>query len=223
MKSIDYSIKQVRERIYKACERSGRPQEEVKIVGASKGVELDRIRYAFQCGITDFGENYVQEARKKIEACDFKAVWHMIGHIQQNKIKYIPRLFDYVHSVDRFEVLEGLERFGKPMRVLFELNLAGEETKHGTDEKGLKGMLERIRELKYIEPIGLMTMPPFDADPAYLRKIFRRLKTILEEVNSEFGLNMGELSMGMSNDFEIAVEEGATMVRIGTAIFGERL
>jgi len=221
--SIEYAINQVRENIYMACKRAGRSHQEVKIVGASKGVDLERIRHAFQCGITDFGENYIQEAKKKIEGCDFSATWHMIGHIQLNKVKYIPKLFDYVHSVDRWEVLEGLNRYGKPIKVLFELNLSGETTKHGTDEHSVRMMLERLKGLKHIEPIGLMTMPPLNATPAYLRGIFRKLKNLLNSINSEFGLSMKELSMGMSSDYEIAVEEGATMVRIGRAIFGERL
>ena len=146
----------------------------------------------------------------------------MIGHLQTNKAKYIPGLFAYVQSVDRWELLEQLDRFGKRLLLLFEVNLSGEAQKHGTTTEGLKTMLARIGELHHVKPVGLMTMPPYSTDPEESRPIFRALRELLVDVNSEFGLALTELSMGMSSDFEVAIEEGATMVRIGTAIFGER-
>jgi hypothetical protein len=219
---VDNAIKRIRERIAGACSRAGRSESEVRLIGATKGVNAERIRYAASCGLTDFGENYIQEAKEKIERFDEGVCWHMIGHIQTNKAKHIPKLFDYVHSIDRWELLEMMDKYGKSLKVLFELNLAGESSKHGTGEDNLKRMLEKAGELKHIEPVGLMTMPPFAENPEDVRAIFRRLKTLLQSVNREFSLHMSELSMGMSSDFEVAVEEGATMVRIGTAIFGER-
>jgi PLP dependent protein len=216
------AIKRIRERIAGACSRAGRSESEVRLIGATKGVDAERIRYAACCGLTDFGENYIQEAKEKIDGFHEKICWHMIGHIQTNKVKYIPKLFDYVHSVDRLELLEMMDRYGKNLKILFELNLAGEASKHGTGEDTLKKMLEKIGGLKHIEPVGLMTMPPLAENPEDVRGIFRRLGALLQSVNREFSLNMSELSMGMSSDFEVAVEEGATMVRIGTAIFGER-
>jgi PLP dependent protein len=220
--NMDDAIKRIREKIAGACSRAGRSESEVRLIAAAKGVGVERIRHAVSCGITDFGENYIQEAMGKIEGFNEEVCWHMIGHIQTNKAKHIPKLFDYIHSIDRWELLGILDRYGKHLKVLFELNLAGEASKHGTEEDNLKRMLERVGELKYIEPVGLMTMPPFAENPEDIRGIFRRLKTIMQSVNREFSLHMSELSMGMSSDFEVAVEEGATMVRIGTAIFGER-
>jgi len=220
---MEDTIKRIRDRIKNACIRAGRSESEVRLIGATKGVDVEKIRHAANCGITDFGENYIQEAKRKIEEFHEGVCWHMIGHIQTNKAKHIPKLFDYVHSVDRWELLEMLDKYGKNIKVLFELNLAEEISKHGTGEDGLRIMLEKAGELKHIEPVGLMTMPPFVENQEEVRGIFRKLKELLQSVNREFSLNMSELSMGMSSDFEIAIEEGATMVRVGTAIFGERI
>lgn len=222
MNTIEDGIQRVRERISRASARSGRSEKDVRLVAVTKKVDIERIRIAFSSGIKDFGENYIQEALKKIEVFGDGPCWHMIGHIQTNKVKNIPGFFSYVHSVDRREILEGLERFGKPVKVLFELNLSGEESKHGTQEDNLKRMLERMHGLKNVEPVGLMTMAPFVENAEDVRNVFATLRHILEKVNREFSLDMRELSMGMSSDFEVAIEEGATMVRIGTAIFGER-
>ena len=222
MNTIEDGIQRVRERISRASARSGRSEKDVRLVAVTKKVDIERIRIAFSSGIKDFGENYIQEALKKIEVFGDGPCWHMIGHIQTNKVKNIPGFFSYVHSVDRREILEGLERFGKPVKVLFELNLSGEESKHGTQEDNLKRMLERMHALKNVEPVGLMTMAPFVENVEDVRSVFATLRHILEKVNREFSLDMRELSMGMSSDFEVAIEEGATMVRIGTAIFGER-
>ena len=222
MNSIDSALRNIRERIGEACQRAGRDVSSVRLIGASKGVDIERIRFAARCGLSDFGENYIQEARAKITGFDDGVCWHLIGYIQANKVKYIAKLFDYVHSIDRWEILEMLDRYEKRIKILFELNLAGETSKHGTEEDNLRRMLEKANRLKYLEPVGLMTMPPLVENPEEVREVFGRLKSLLESVNKEFGMHMTELSMGMSSDFEVAVEEGATMVRIGTAIFGER-
>jgi pyridoxal phosphate enzyme (YggS family) len=219
---IEEGIQRVRERIGHACGRAGRLEKDVRLVAVTKNVDAERIRTAFSLGIKDFGENYIQEARRKIECFGEGPCWHMIGHIQTNKLKYIPGLFNYVHSVDRWEVLEGLERFGKPLKVLFELNIAGEESKHGAREDNLRRMLEKAHMLQHVVPVGLMTMAPFVDNAEDVRGVFSSLRYIMEKMNREFSLAMRELSMGMSSDFEVAVEEGATMVRVGTAIFGER-
>jgi len=220
--TIEDGIQRIRERISRASIRSGRSEKDVRLIAVTKRVDVERIRIAFSCGIRDLGENYIQEARRKIDDFGEGPCWHMIGHLQTNKVKYVPGLFSYVHSVDRWEIIERLEKFGKPMKVLFELNLSGEQSKHGTQEDNLKRMLERIHTSQNIEPVGLMTMPPFTENAEDVRGIFSGLRQILERVNKEFSLSMTELSMGMSSDFEVAIEEGATMVRIGTAIFGER-
>jgi PLP dependent protein len=262
MKDIEDSIKRIKERMADACARAGRHESDVRLIGVTKYVDIERIRYAALCGLKDFGENYIQEAKGKVQgnfeikekegatqapargslsshseregvaptalpvegATQAPAIvhWHMIGHIQMNKVKYIPELFDYIHSVDRWELLEALDKYGKQMKILFELNLSGEVSKHGTDISNLEKMLEKSYTLRYVKPAGLMTMAPFVDNPEKVRDIFRKLKGILETVNRKFSLQMKELSMGMSSDFEVAIEEGATMVRIGTAIFGER-
>jgi pyridoxal phosphate enzyme (YggS family) len=191
-------------------------------VAVTKRVDPDRIKAAFELGLSDFGENYLQEAAGKIEILPREIRWHMIGHIQSNKAKLVPGNFEYVHSIDRLEILKALDRQGKPLKVLFEVNLAAEATKHGTTEDGLRSMLEHVPDLQHITPVGLMTMPPFVDNPEEVRPYFSTLRNLLEQCNREFGLSMTELSMGMSQDFEVAIEEGSTMVRIGTAIFGER-
>jgi PLP dependent protein len=218
------SLSVVRDKMFSACQKAGRPIEAVRLVAVTKKVDAERIREAAALGITDFGENYVQEAKGKIEQLGFasEVKWHMIGHVQTNKIKYIHRLFTYIHSVDRWEVLEGLERYGKDIYTLFEVNLGGEEQKHGTTPDGLRAMLDRAASLRSVKPVGLMTVPPFSDDPEAGRPIFAALRKLLDDVNREFGLAMHELSMGMSGDFDVAIEEGATMVRVGTALFGER-
>jgi pyridoxal phosphate enzyme (YggS family) len=223
VKNIEDSIKHVKEKIARACDRVGRSESGVRLIGATKGVDIERMHHAVSFGIRDFGENYVQEAKRKIEGFNKGVCWHMIGHVQTNKIKYIQKLFDYVHSIDRWELLEGFDKYEKKdIKVLFELNLSGEPSKHGTTEKGLKKMLEKIDTLKYVKAVGLMTMAPYTERPEEVRDIFSELREIMHRANSEFSLDMNELSMGMSSDFEVAIEEGATMVRIGTAIFGER-
>ena len=219
---IGDSVSAIKDRISAAAGRAGRSGSNVLLIGVTKRVDPERIKEAVRAGLTDFGENYIQEAKKKIEGFEEKVRWHMIGHIQTNKLKYMPPLFDYIHSVDRWEIAEGLDKYGKAMNILFELNLSGEASKHGTEEDSLRRMLEKVPALKHVKPVGLMTMAPFVDDPEEVRGVFAALREILGRMNKEFGLDMKELSMGMSSDFEVAVEEGATMVRVGTAIFGER-
>lgn len=224
MTGIADSIKSVREKIEKACDRAGRDPGKVTLVAVTKTVEAEKIKTAIRYGLKHFGENYVQEARAKIDHIGNEGInWHMIGYVQTNKVKYIQGRFDFIHSVDRWELLENLDKYGRPIRALFELNLSREATKHGIDEDGLKGLLEKVDSLKHIKPVGLMTMAPYVDDPEKVRTIFSTLRKTLEKMNREFSQDMKELSMGMSSDFEVAIEEGATMVRIGTALFGERI
>ena len=223
MTDIGENLAAVRERILAACEKAGRGPGEVRLIAVTKRVDAERVRAAAALGMSDFGENYLQEARDKIEAIGPGPTWHMIGHIQSNKAKHIPGLFSYVHSVDRWELLEDLDRDARDLSILFEVNLSGEPQKHGATTDALRSMLEKARTLRHIKPVGLMTVPPFAADPEEARPYFRRLAELLRDVNREFDMRMPELSMGMSADLEVAIEEGATMVRIGTAIFGERL
>ena len=224
MTGIADSIKVVQEKIERACDKAGRAPGEITLVAVTKTVEAEKIKTAIQYGLKHFGENYVQEARAKIDHIGNEGIhWHMIGYVQTNKVKYIQGRFDFIHSVDRWELLEKLEKYGKPMKALFELNLSKEATKHGMDEDGLKRLLEKVGSLRYVKPVGLMAMAPYVDDPEKVRTIFSTLRKTLEKMNSEFSQGMKELSMGMSSDFEVAIEEGATMVRVGTALFGERI
>jgi pyridoxal phosphate enzyme (YggS family) len=222
--SIADSIKIVRDKIERACGKAGRDPGEVTLVAVTKTIEAEKIETAIRYGLKHFGENYVQEARAKIDHIGNEGInWHMIGYVQTNKVKYIPGRFDFIHSVDRWELLENLDKYGRPMKALFELNLSREATKHGIDEDGLRRLLEKAGSLKYIKPVGLMTMAPYVDDPEKVRTLFATLRKTLEKMNREFSRGMKELSMGMSSDFEAAIEEGATMVRVGTALFGERI
>jgi len=220
-------------RMSHAAMRSGRDLEDVKLIAVTKAVDIEAIKEAIDAGLRVFGENRVQEAQKKIQDLRFmiqnsSIQWHLIGHLQKNKAKYAVQLFDLIHSVDSIELAEELnkhaEKIGKIQRVLVQVKLSKEETKHGVSEEDLMQLLEKIKKLNNLKLEGLMTMPPFFDNLEDARPYFRRLREIRDDINSlritPYALR--ELSMGMSNDFEVAIEEGSTMVRIGTAIFGER-
>lgn len=217
-------------RISHAAMRAGRNPEEIKLIAVTKNVNIDTIKEAIDSGLRIFGENRVQEAIKKVSVIGCQASgsniqWHLIGHLQKNKTKYAVQLFDLIHSVDSIELAEELnkqaEKIGKVQRILIQVKLSEEETKHGVLEKDLEPLLEKIKSLRHLKLEGLMTMPPYVEDVEKVRPYFRRLKEIRDRCQ-DLGFHLPELSMGMSNDFEVAIEEGATMVRIGTAIFGER-
>ena len=225
MSQIRENYLRVLERIEKAAVRSGRDPMEIKLVAVSKTVDPARIVEAIDAGVTLLGENYVQEAQRKIEAIDRPVSWHFIGHLQSNKAKYAVRLFDMIHSMDRLQLAEELNRraaqAGKVMDVLIEVKLSEEPTKFGAEEDAALALAKRILELRHLSLKGLMTMPPYFDLPEKSRPYFVRLRQLRERMIQE-GLRLQELSMGMSNDFEIAIEEGATYVRVGTAIFGPR-
>ncbi len=216
------------ERVLRACERAGRKREEVLLLGASKGVPADRLRDFFQCGLRVFGENRVQEFLKKWEALkDLLIDWHFIGRLQSNKVKYIIDKVSLIHSLDRQSLLEELskraENIGKVQEVLIEVNVGGEETKGGVEPRDLKGFFEVCLKAKNIKVLGLMCIPPYRENPEEVRLYFATLRKLRDELEKEFKVRLPHLSMGMSHDFETAIEEGATIVRIGTLIFGERL
>lgn len=213
--------------------RAGRDPEEVKLVAVTKTIDIDRIIEAINAGLRVFGENRVQEAQKKIsdlksQIPDSRIEWHLIGHLQKNKTKYAVQLFDLIHSVDSIGLADELDRQAKRLdkvqRILIQVKLSEEERKHGIPEEGLVSLIEKIKDLNNLRLEGLMTMPPYLDDPEMVRPYFSRLREIKDRINSLQILPhpLKELSMGMSHDFEVAIEEGATMVRIGTAIFGER-
>jgi len=236
MPSIKENLLRVMERIEKAAQGVGRNPEEINLVAVSKTVESARIKEAIEAGVSILGENYVQEAQKKIEeigrpACTERfgegriVSWHFIGHLQSNKAKYAVSLFDMIHSLDSISLAEELnrraEKEGRTMNAMIEVNLSGETTKFGTEEEKAFDIARRVLNFNHLTLVGLMTMPPYSDDPELSRPYYIRLRELKEKMIKE-GIQLRELSMGMSNDFEIAIEEGATFVRVGTAIFGER-
>jgi hypothetical protein len=225
MSTIRENFLRVMERIEKAARRVGRDPSEIKLVAVSKTVEASRIQEAIEAGVSILGENYVQEAQKKIEAIGHSVAWHFIGHLQTNKAKYAIRLFEMIHSLDSFPLAEELnrraEQVGQVAKVMIEVNISGEATKFGTDEEKVFSIARGILNLRHLSLEGLMTMPPYFDSPEMSRPYYIKLRELKEKMIRE-GIPLKELSMGMSNDFEIAIEEGATYVRVGTAIFGER-
>ena len=220
----------VRERIARAAARAGRPAEAITLIAVSKTQPAEAVREAFAAGLRHFGENKVQEAEGKVAALSSLRAeglrWHMIGHVQSNKGRRAAELFDAVDSLDDATLARRLERgaeqAARHVPVLVQVDLGNEETKFGVDEEHLFPLLEQVRGYKAIRVEGLMAIPPFAEDPEESRPFFRRLRELLEHARERNLLLGSVLSMGMSHDLEIAVEEGATQVRVGTAIFGER-
>jgi hypothetical protein len=225
MSSIKENYQKVMDRIERAAQRAGRDPKEIKLVAVSKTVEAARVKEAIEAGVSILGENYVQEAQKKIEEIGKPVAWHFIGHLQSNKAKYAVRLFDMIHSVDSLALAEELNRragqAGQVAKVMIEVNISGEATKFGMDEEKVFGIVRGILSLSHLSLEGLMTMPPYFELPEMSRPYYTKLRELKERMVRE-GIPMKELSMGMSNDFEVAIEEGATYVRVGTAIFGAR-
>jgi len=229
MPSIKDNLRGVHERIQEAANRSGRPASEVSVVGVTKGVPLAKVQEAIEAGVAIFGENYVQEALDKIEGIGRRAAWHMIGHLQKNKARDAVRFFDVIETVDRHELAEILDRRAESedrmLEVFVQVNLVKEDSRFGVDPDKLLFLVEDIAKRTHLRMMGLMTIPPFFEDPEKARPYFRRLRTLGEAVRLEglVGRERMEISMGMSGDYEVAVEEGASIVRIGTAIFGPRV
>ncbi|WP_028950111.1 YggS family pyridoxal phosphate-dependent enzyme [Sulfurihydrogenibium subterraneum] len=224
---IKENYEKIEERIQKACQRSGRKREEVILLAASKTQPVEKILQAYQCGIRYFGENRVQEGIEKIGVLkEYKDIhWHLIGGLQTNKVKYAVKYFEMIHSVDREDLVDELEKraskINKVQEGLIEVNF-GEESKFGVKEEDLKKLFEYILTKKHIKILGLMAIPPYFENLEDVRPFFRKLRQLKEELEKEFNLQLPHLSMGMSHDFEVAIEEGSTIVRIGTALFGER-
>lgn len=202
-------------------------KQEVKLISVSKTVDMPEIKQIYDLGIRDFGENKPQElARKSQELTD--ANWHQIGTLQKNKVKYIIDRVRLIHSVDSLSLAQEIDKRAKQLDItincLLQINISHEESKHGIEEKDVIEFVKNLQQYKNISLIGLMGMAPYESDKEKTRHYFQRMKEIISDVNSKkiYGSELTELSMGMSNDFQIAIEEGATMVRIGTSIFGER-
>ncbi|HSE31442.1 MAG TPA: YggS family pyridoxal phosphate-dependent enzyme [Pyrinomonadaceae bacterium] len=218
-------------RINAAAARAQRSARDITLIAISKTHSSDRIRTAVDCGVRDVGENRLQEAEPKIHEVGRDRVrWHLVGHLQANKARKAVRLFDVMHSLDSVALAKRLDRLCSEesrdvLPVLIQVNLGGEETKSGVDERDLFALVEAIQSCERLKLTGLMSVPPYFEDAERVRPFFSRLRQLRDDLKSRgsFGSAPGELSMGMTHDFEVGIEEGATMVRIGTAIFGERL
>lgn len=229
MSEIAANLRAVQERIERAAAKTGRGPCNIRLVAVSKTVPVARIQEAIAAGVTDLGENRVQEAREKAESLGRQVRWHLIGHLQRNKVKYIFPLFDVIHSVDSValaqEIGQEAEKRGWPgIDLLLQVHMGGEETKSGFEPEGLSSAVEEVARLPRLNVKGLMAIPPYLPDPEEVRPYFRQLRQLAGEIRRREipGISMEELSMGMSHDFEVAIEEGATLVRVGTAIFGVR-
>ena len=220
------NLARINDRIAEAARRSGRKPEEITLLAATKRVDVERIREAVEAGVRVAGENYIQDAREKIARIDDERIaWHFIGHLQRNKVKYAVELFDMIQTVDSLELAREIDRRSRdPIDLLIEVNIGREETKSGVTGDEAMELAGRMSELRNLSIKGLMAIPPHSDDPRLTRRYFTRLRRLLEEINIEGVVDrrLTVLSMGMSNDFEIAIEEGATMVRIGSALFGRR-
>ena len=223
------NIKNVFRKISSAAIRSGRSPFDIKLVAVTKTIAVERIKEAIDLGLRVFGENRIQEAKEKIEDiqsqlnCDIE--WHMIGHLQKNKAKFAVELFDLVQSLDSVGLAEEVDKYagkaGKLQRVLIQVKLSGEQTKSGVAREDLMDLIGTVSGMRNLKLEGLMAMPPFYDDPELARPYFRELRELRDAAERK-GYQLPELSMGMTNDFEVAILEGATMIRIGTAIFQER-
>ena len=226
--SIAGNLAEVRKRIARAAERAGRSAEEITLVAVSKTFSADAIRAAYDAGLRVFGENRVQEFEsKQPKLADLlDATWHLIGHLQSNKARRAVHLFHQADSIDSLSLAQRLDSAAaaesKRLPVLIEMNLGGEATKSGAAEGDLHALAEGIEKMSHLELRGLMTIPPYSDDPDAARSYFRKLRKVRKALSEQLGRTLLTLSMGMSHDFEVAIEEGATEIRIGTALFGER-
>lgn len=226
---IKDNIKQVEERIQAACDRSGRKREDVTLIAVSKTKPVSAIYEVMETGIIDFGENKVQELTDKIETISEPLNWHMIGHLQRNKVKYIVDKVKLIHSVDSLRLAEQINQEAMKKNVdvdiLIEVNIADETSKFGLNTEEVIDLIKKVSTLQNVHIKGLMTVAPFTDNPEENRPYFRNLKQLAVDINCKNidNVTMSVLSMGMTGDYEIAIEEGATMVRVGTGIFGERI
>lgn len=223
---IGENIQQIRESIAKAAKLSGREAAAVELVAVSKTYGPEEVREAMESGQVLFGESRVQEARAKIPMVSSRARWHFIGHLQRNKIRQALPLFELFHGIDSLEVAKDMERIageaGFLPRVLLEVNVAGESSKFGFSPEKLRAEMENLLGLERLQIEGLMTIAPLAADPENSRRYFAQLRNLRDALQSEFRVGLPQLSMGMSGDYMVAIEEGATIVRVGSAIFGSR-
>lgn len=224
--SIKENLERIKEKIRVKSELVGRDPQEITLVAVTKTVEADRIEEAIAAGVNIIGESRVQEAKEKYRKVESRIIWHLVGHLQRNKAKDAVKIFDLIHSVDSAELAKEIDKqakkIGKIQKILVEANVSGEESKYGLNPEGVITFLQEVSGLPNIKVEGLMTMAPFYENPEDCRPCFRKLRELIEEVKAKNikNVEMTYLSIGMSNDFEVAIEEGSNMVRIGRAIFG---
>jgi PLP dependent protein len=220
------NLNSIQQKITAACERAGRDTSSVTMLAVTKGQPPEAVNEAARLGLTLFGENKVQEAKTKFPLCSGKTRWQMIGHLQSNKARDAVELFEMIQSVDSLALAQEISKrsvtSGKTMRVLLEVNAVGEASKFGYRPDQLLADVQQINDLPRIEIHGLMTVPPWSAIAEHVRPVFRQVRELRERAEATLGARLPHLSMGMSGDFEVAIEEGATIVRIGTALFGPR-
>ncbi len=225
---IKNNLDAVIQRINAAAARAGRDPSEIKLIGVTKTVDTARIKAAYDCGIENFGENRVQELCEKTDILDMDCIWHLIGHLQTNKVKYIIDRVHLIHSLDSLELAKEISRraqnVGRTMDTLVQVNVAGEDSKFGIRPDEAVSFVKEVSRMGNIRVRGLMTIAPLSADPEDVRWVFAGLGKLRIDISRENidNVNMDYLSMGMSNDFEVAIEEGSNMVRIGSALFGKR-
>lgn len=226
MASIAENLENVREQIAKAAAKAGRSAQDVELVAISKTHDAEKVREAIEAGQTLFGESRVQEARVKIPELPSNLHWHFVGHLQKNKIRHALPLFEMIHSLDSLALAQDINRIaeeeGLHPRVLLEVNVAGEGSKFGFTPEKLRAELESLLALSRLSILGLMTIPPIAEEADASRKYFVALRELRDQLQTEFHVDLAQLSMGMTNDYTVAAEEGATLVRVGTAVFGER-
>ena len=222
-------LEQIKQRIRQAAESCNRDADSVRLVAVSKTIAADIVKEAIEAGVTTLGENYVQEARDKFKAlAQYPVSWHFIGHLQSNKAKYAVRLFDLIHSVDSLKLARELDKqagkLDKIQPILVQINISAEDTKSGISIDEAPRLIAEISRLKNLAVKGLMTMPPYFYQPEKVQPFFAALRNLRDQIREQSppNVSLDELSMGMTGDFEVAIKEGATLVRIGTAIFGER-
>lgn len=217
---------QVEHRVIQACERSGRNRDEVKIIAVTKYVSLEKTERLMQSGHLHIGENRWQDAKEKWTALGSQGTWHFIGHLQSNKVKDVLGKFSYIHSLDRMSLVKEIEKRAAAIQMevqcFIQVNVSGEESKYGLSPDKLFSFANELKAFKHIRIVGLMTMAPYDADEKEVRPIFRGLRQLRDELNQQaiFDYEIEGLSMGMSDDFEIAIEEGATWIRLGSVLAG---
>ena len=226
MTAVAENLSRVREQIAEAAAKSGRSADDVELVTITKTHPAEKVREAIEAGQTLFGESRVQEARAKIPELPSNIHWHFVGHLQKNKIRHALPLFEMIHSVDSFGFAQDINRIaeeqGMHPRVLLEVNVAGEGSKFGFKSETLRAEMESLLALPRLSILGLMAIPPLAEGAEASRKYFVQLRELRDRLQTEFRVDLAQLSMGMTQDFPVAIEEGATLVRVGTAIFGER-